>query len=145
MAFILKPGVWTFTENILETFCHNFCVSNLLTSQSFKKCAQPLLCLFSLISLTYVSLSAITLTDSQSSTPIVLSIVYYRRSHIIPVFFFGQIRIWRHDISRSNHSWPCLHAALAKQSVCLHVSRAVSRLWPSDVRCSNEQWTLIGQ
>ena len=73
-----------------------------------------------------------------------LTIVNWRRSHIIPVFIYGHILFWRHDISRSDQSKHCLHAVSAKHSVCLHVSRAVSRLWPSDVRGIVWHWTLIG-
>ena len=60
-------------------------------------------------------------------------------------FFFRHRYFWRHDISRSDQSQHCLHTVLSKHSVCLHVSRAVSKLWPSDLRRIVWHWTLIGQ
>ena len=79
------------------------------------------------------------------SNPLSCFIVYRKRSSIIPVFIFGHKCSCRHDISRSDPSQQYLHAVSAKGSVCLHVSRAVSRLWPSDVRGIVWHWTLIGQ
>ena len=75
----------------------------------------------------------------------IITIVYWRRSHIIQVFIFGQTCFWRHDISRSDQPEHCLHAVMAKHSVCLQVNRAVSRLWPSDVWNIVWYWTLIDQ
>ena len=74
-----------------------------------------------------------------------IDIVNWRRNHIFPVFIFGQTCLWRHDISRYDQSEYCSQALSAKHSVCLHVSRAVSRQWPSDLRGIVWHWTLIGQ
>ena len=72
-------------------------------------------------------------------------LVYGRRSCIIQVFIFGHICFWHHDISHSDYSQHCLHAVPAKHSVCSYVSRAVSRIWPFDVRGIVRHWTLIYQ
>ena len=66
-----------------------------------------------------------TITPGAQLTPL--------KPHNFSVFICGHRCIWRHDISRSDQSQHCLHAVSAKHSVCLHVSRVVSRLWPSDV------------
>ena len=58
--------------------------------------------------------------------------------------YHSSVYFWPYDISRSDQKQHCLHAVSAKHSVCLHVSRAVNTLWPSDVRGMVWQWTLIG-